>query len=84
MAKQLSMLDDVPALAQEDEDGTTFTATEVIRRRLAYDAWQLDFLRRFYDERREAIMQSGNPVRIRLLNEHDEPERKHQWKPAVD
>jgi hypothetical protein len=78
MAKQLTLLDDIPAVATEDEDGTTFTATEVIRRRLAYDAWHMDYLRRFWNSRREAIMQSGNPVRINLLNEHDDRERNRK------
>lgn len=49
---------------------------DALRRQREIDAYNTDYLRRFWNERREAIMQSGNPVRIRLLNEHDEKEAK--------
>jgi hypothetical protein len=75
MAKQLSLLDET---AVEDADNVTFTADEALRRQKAEDTYRTDLLRRFWNERREAIMQSGNPVRIGLLNEHDMRERNRQ------
>lgn len=77
MAKQLSMLEE-PAVAREDEDSTAFTVTEVIRRRNAYDDWHTAYLRRFYNERREAIMLSGDSYRIDNLQAHDDRERNRQ------
>lgn len=52
---------------------------DALRIQREVDTWNEAFLRRFYDERREAILQSGDPVRIKLLAEHDERERNRQW-----
>lgn len=41
----------------------------------AYDAWQRDFMRRFYAERAASIRASGDPVRIRLLVAYEQRER---------
>lgn len=38
------------------------------------DAWRESHLRRFWNARRAAILASGDPVRQRLLREHDERE----------
>lgn len=73
---QLSLLDDAPAIMQNEEDTVPESVTDTLARQQAYDAFHSDYLRRFYERRREEIMQSGNPVRIRLLLEHDAREEQ--------
>jgi hypothetical protein len=54
----------------------TSTPHAALRVQQEVDTYNRDYLRRFWNARRDEIMSSGDPYRIRLLAEHDERERK--------